>query len=116
MTSALVHLARSQGVILWAEGGRLRYRSSKPLPASLVGLLGAEKLSILAYLTDWTLEALCAGLALEDAQALREERAGILEFDGGIPREEAVRRAGIVWTAPRSTGHVNPSEAGDNPS
>ena len=42
-----------------------------------------------------TLEALCAGLLPEDAGALREERAGILEFEAGLSREEAELRAGL---------------------
>jgi len=100
MTTSLVHLARSQGVILWSEGNHLRYRSATPLPASLVGLLRAEKQSLLAYLTDGTLEALCATLKPEDARVLREERAGIMEFDGGMSSDEAERRAGIFTAAP----------------
>jgi len=45
---------------------------------------------------DSTLEALCAGLPPEDAQDLREERAAILEYETGLPRDEAERRAGIT--------------------
>lgn len=48
-----------------------------------------------AYCGDPTLEALCAGLPLEDAQALREERAGILEHQAALTRDEAERRAGL---------------------
>lgn len=44
---------------------------------------------------DPTLEALCAALSLEDAQALRAERAGILEHESGLSRIEAEARAGI---------------------
>lgn len=44
---------------------------------------------------DPALESLCAGLPEEEAQALREERAGILEHESGIPRAEAERRAGL---------------------
>lgn len=45
---------------------------------------------------DPTLEALCSGLPPEDAQALREERAAILEYEAGLSREEAERRAGLA--------------------
>lgn len=45
---------------------------------------------------DPTLEALCSGLPPEDAQALREERAAILEHEAGLTRTEAERRAGIT--------------------
>ncbi|MGA2083134.1 MAG: hypothetical protein ABSH53_21345 [Holophaga sp.] len=41
---------------------------------------------------DPTLETLCAGLPPEEAQALREERAGILEFEAGMTRAEAERK------------------------
>ena len=44
-------------------------------------------------LFDPTLEALCSGLPQEDAQALREERAAILEHQAGMSREEAEHRA-----------------------
>ena len=48
--------------------------------------------------SDPTLEALCAGLPQEDAQALREERAGILEHQAAFTRDEAERRAGLSCT------------------
>ena len=44
---------------------------------------------------DPQLEALCAGLPVEDAEALREERAAILEHLAGLRRAEAERRAGL---------------------
>ena len=44
---------------------------------------------------DPTLEALCVGLPPEDAQALREERAGILEFEAGMTPANAARMAGL---------------------
>lgn len=43
--------------------------------------------------SDPVLEALCAGLPCEDARALREERAGILEHQAALTRDEAERRA-----------------------
>lgn len=45
---------------------------------------------------DTRLEELCAGLGEEDALALREERAGILEFQGGMERQRAELRSGLV--------------------
>lgn len=44
---------------------------------------------------DETLETLCAALGRDDAQALREERAGILEYEAGLPTEEAENKAGL---------------------
>ncbi len=55
---------------------------------------------------DLALESLCAGLPPEDARALREERAAILEFDGGLSQVEAERRAGLEW----ASGHSLPRE------
>lgn len=44
---------------------------------------------------DLALDALSAGLPPEDALELREERAGILEYEAGFSRAEAERRAGL---------------------
>lgn len=55
---------------------------------------------------DVALEDLCAGLPEEEALALREERAGVLEFLAGFSRAEAERRAGLrmVGQDRRQTG------------
>ena len=60
------------------------------LPGAQEGAQGAHAVF------DPTLEALCAGLPLEDAQALREERAAILEYEAGMTREDAERFS--TWT------------------
>ena len=44
---------------------------------------------------DFVLEIICTGLPYDEAQALREERAAILEYCGGFSRPEAERRAGM---------------------
>ena len=46
-------------------------------------------------LADPTMEALCAGLPPDDARNLREERAGILEHEAGMSRDDAERLAGL---------------------
>jgi len=51
---------------------------------------------------DITLEILCSGLPEEDAWALREERAGILEHLAGLSRSEAEARAKVGGRAPPS--------------
>lgn len=48
---------------------------------------------------DPMLEALCADLDPEDGQALRDERAGIMEYQAGFTREDAE-----TMTAPRQRG------------
>jgi hypothetical protein len=45
--------------------------------------------------TDPILETLCADLQPEDAEMLREERAAILEFEAGLERHQADRKAGL---------------------
>jgi len=45
--------------------------------------------------TDPILETLCAGLQPEEIEALREERAAILEFEAGFGRRQAERKAGL---------------------
>ena len=44
---------------------------------------------------DEVLDVLCAGLPPQDAQDLREERAGILEYEAGFTRAVAERMAGL---------------------
>lgn len=44
---------------------------------------------------DLTLEALCVGLPMAEALLLREERAAILEYEGGLPRPIADSMAGV---------------------
>ena len=52
---------------------------------------------------DPTLESLCLNLSLEDADDLRQERAGILEHEAGLTRAEAEQRAGLD---PSSRSHT----------
>lgn len=63
------------------------------LPPADVPVPGGDPWAV--PLVDPTLEALCAGLPQEDAWALREERAGILEHQAEMSREEAEQRAGL---------------------
>ncbi len=51
---------------------------------------------------DEHLEALCAALPPDDALALREERAAILEHQAGFTREEAECRAGVANPSERA--------------
>ncbi len=67
------------------------------MPMTWLDRLLMEKLGgpgpVLPCAFDSVLEALCAGLPLEDSQELREERAAILEYQAGFSREEAELRA-----------------------
>lgn len=49
---------------------------------------------------DATLESLCRGLPPEEAEALRQERSGILEYLGGMSRPMADAAAGLPVRGP----------------
>jgi len=91
----LFRLARDMGVALSAEGGRLRCESAAPLTPELIATLKTWKEPLLAYLSDSNLSAQCVSASPEDALDLRQERAAILEHDGGLTRNEAERKAGL---------------------
>ncbi len=67
---------------------RLKVRAPLPLPDKLVAELRLHKAEVLAFLQDrkpvWT---------PEDRQAHFDERAGIVEHDGGLSRADAEQRA-----------------------
>ncbi len=67
---------------------RLKVRAPLPLPDKLVAELRLHKAEVLAFLQDrkpvWT---------PEDWQAHFDERAGIVEHDGGLSRADAEQRA-----------------------
>ena len=82
------------GVVLWVEGDRLRYRAPEGAVAgelrdqaaaargALVALVQARGVLPLER-ADWP----------EEVRRDFEERAGILEFDGGVARAAAEREA-----------------------
>ena len=64
---------------IWTEGDRLKFRDA---PARLVPAIREHKAALLALLK-----------APDDYD--RQERAAIMEYDGGLPREKAERLAGM---------------------
>ena len=82
------------GVVLWVDDGRLRFRAPE-------GAFGEELRARAAACRGALLVLVKAGAVLpadlarwpEDASADREERAAIIEFDGGLPRDAAEREA-----------------------
>ena len=85
--AALVRLAVDAGVILRVKDDRLVLSSDTPPDEGFLHQLRSAKPAIVAYLR---------GLACwgeEDWSALHDERAGIMEFDGGLTRPEAEARA-----------------------
>jgi len=80
--------ARAAGIEVCLDGDDLLLEASAPPPAAILELLSRHKPDIAVLLRPdqdgWT---------AEDWQAFFDERAGIAEFDGGLPRPEAEARA-----------------------
>ena len=75
--------ARAAGIELALDGDDLALSAASAPPAAVLDALSRHKAEIVALLrpggADW--------------QVYFDERAGIAEFDGGLPRAEAVARA-----------------------
>lgn len=81
---ALLHQLESLGITVAIDAGRLLVRPASALTEAHRLALRATKLEILALLAD-----------LGDSSRLEEfeERAAIMEFDGGLTRADAERAA-----------------------
>jgi hypothetical protein len=94
--AALISAARAAGMSVKVEGERLVLSAPQRPDDRLLDELRRHKSEIVAYLH---------GLAVwteEDWQALFDERAGIVEFDGGLPRKDAEATAAREATLLRS--------------
>ena len=81
--AALIRAANGAGVQMEVADDRLVLSAAKRPEESLLAELRASKAEILLRLrqnAEWS---------EEDWQALFDERAAIMEFDGGLPRAEA---------------------------
>ena len=97
MTAATaIGAAIAAGITIKVDGDLLVLSGSKRPDARLVEDLRREKPAIVAYLRD------LAAWTEEDWQALFDERAGIMEFDGCLPRKEADAAAAREVTLLRS--------------
>ena len=65
-----------------------RWKPTAPPPAAVLDLLSRHKAGIVALLRTGS-----DGWSAEDWRAFFDERAGIAEFDGGLPRAQAEARA-----------------------
>ena len=74
-TLALLAEATAAGLMLRADADRLHWRANAPPAPELLTRLQRQKADLLELLTEV------------------DERAGILEFDGGVPREQAEAQA-----------------------
>ena len=80
--------ARAIGINLRVEGGDLVLDAVAPPSPDMLELLSRHKSAIVLWLRPGP-----DGLSGEDWREFFEERAGIAEFDGGLPREQAEARA-----------------------
>lgn len=76
--------ARAAGVCVSVDGNDLLLEAPAPPPSAVVDLLAQHKLAIMALL-----RSADEGWSAEDWQVFFDERAGIAEFDGGLPRCQA---------------------------
>jgi hypothetical protein len=80
--------ARAAGIRVEINGYDLVLEASAPPPGEVLDLLARYKADILTLLDPGSV-----GWSGEDSREVFEERAGIAEFDGGLPRDQAEARA-----------------------
>jgi hypothetical protein len=83
-----LNAARALGTIVRPEGDHLMLEAAAAPPAAILDDLTRHKSEIVAIL-----RPAHRGPSVEDWFALFDERAGVLEFDGGQPREMAELQA-----------------------
>jgi hypothetical protein len=76
--------ARDSGIQVKIDGTDLLLKASAPPPAAVLDLLSRHKAEVVALLRPAK-----DGWSAEDWGAFFDERAGIIAFDGGLPRAEA---------------------------
>jgi hypothetical protein len=80
--------ARAAGIQLGIDGDDLMLEASTSPPPAVIDLLSRHKAAIVALLRPAE-----DGWSAEDWQVFFDERAGIVEFDGGLPRPDAEAQA-----------------------
>ena len=80
--------ARAAGVELRLDGDDLVLSADSKPPAAVLDALSLHKAEIVAMLRPGP-----DGWSAEDWQAYYDERAGVIEFDGGLPRAQAEAQA-----------------------
>jgi hypothetical protein len=73
--------ARAAGIQLWIDGDDLVLEAAGPPPSAVIDLLSSHKAAIMTLLSPAE-----DGWLAKDRQALFDERAAIIEFDGGASR------------------------------
>ena len=110
--------ARAAGVRIGIDGDDLALDADAAPPAAVLDLLSRHKAGVVALLRPGG-----DGWSAEDWQAFFDERAGIAEFDGGLPRAEAEARAFaccvVEWlnrnSCARRRGAASPAAAASSP-
>ena len=80
--------ARDAGVRIGIDGDDLTLDADAAPPPAVLDLLSRHKAHVIALLRTGS-----DGWSAEDWRAFFDERAGIAEFDGGLPRDQAEARA-----------------------
>lgn len=95
MSPADVLLAATEaGVVLWLDGDALRFRApAGVLDGELRHRLGAARGAVVAMLRAGACPPPSIGAWSPDLRDAFEERAAIMQFDGGLAREVAEREA-----------------------
>src|SRR6516164_599160 len=83
-----VKAARAAGLKVSLDGDDLLLEAAAPPPSEIIDLLSYHKAAIVKLL-----RPTLSGWSTADWQAHFDERAGIIEFDGDLPRPEAEARA-----------------------
>ena len=86
--------ARAAGIRLGVEGNDVVLDAAAPPPPAVLDLLSRYKTAIVLWLRPGA-----DGWSAEDWQVFFDERAGIAEFDGGLPRDQAEARAIVCCVA-----------------
>jgi hypothetical protein len=81
-------VASAAGVRLGIDGKDLTLEADAAPPPSVMNLLTCHRADVIALLRTWR-----DSWSGEDWRAFFDERAGIAEFDGRLPREQAEARA-----------------------
>lgn len=76
------------GVSVWLEGGRLKYRGPVGAIDDLRDQVASERVSLVQLLQVGGLPCDVRAWTPSERE-LFEERAGVMEFDGGMPQAEA---------------------------
>jgi hypothetical protein len=91
----VLRMARAAGIRLSVDAGDLVLEAAAPPPVAILELLSRYKPDVIALLLSGR-----DGWSAEDWQVCFDERAAILEYDAGVPREWAEGFARLDGLAP----------------